>query len=135
MIVLLVKNAWKWKASHRPRFLVIIWGHCISFISQTPCLSTHAYVHKQSFSKKTWHQSTDTLWPPEAWSRKEKMDRPTLMKTEGAWNDIPCCWFWWLSEHLPNYTLELVTITLLNTLSIAITTTDTVRYRNCHILF
>jgi hypothetical protein len=52
MTVLLVKNAWKWKVGHRPRFLVIIWGHCISFISQTPYLSAYAICTQTVILKK-----------------------------------------------------------------------------------
>jgi hypothetical protein len=62
----------------------------------------------------------------------EKMGRPTLMKTEGALNDL----------HLvaasdgdqSNYPIILTTITFLNT-QMATTMTETVQYKNCHIFF
>lgn len=111
----MVKIAWKWKVGHGPRFWVIIWGHSISFISRAPCLSpchTYTVILKKDLASKYWYALTTRSKVKE---RKDGQTNNYEDRRSLKWL-IPCCCFWQWSEHLPTYSLELATISSLNTL-------------------
>jgi hypothetical protein len=111
-----VKNAWKRKVGHGPRFWVIIWCHSILFISWASCLSTcHTYTNSHSQKRFGIKVLIGSDHQKHGQGKKRWTDQHLWRQKEPEWL-IPCCCFWQWSEYLPTYSPELATITSLNTL-------------------